>query len=358
MRNKKHDSKEILHKNKKAGLAPGSVIYTGHHTNETPITIDHYSYNENEHNTHMNTKLNNIILSKDKTDWICIDGVHDTNLIKEIGHKFKIDDIILEDIANVHQRPKLEERDNFVYIVLRMLDYNEEEIIQSEQLSLIVSNDFLISFSEDKGDVFNSIRTRIENGSRIRRKSHDYLAYCILDAIVDNYLFVLDKIEFKLDTLETKLLKESDKNDLENIMILKDEFISIKKAMNPLRDLTSRIEHSEFVNIFKPDLQIYIKDLHDHAIIVHETLETLSNRISGLFSIYHSTINNTMNERMKVLTIVSTLFAPLTFIVGVYGMNYKYMPELEWKLGYLGVWVTILCTAAAMIYFFKKKKWF
>ncbi|MGL4393422.1 MAG: magnesium/cobalt transporter CorA, partial [Fusobacteriaceae bacterium] len=229
--------------------------------------------------------------------------------------------------------------------------------IISEQVSIIVGHNYLMSFQEEKGDVFGAIRNRIKSGDWIRKKNHDYLAYTILDAILDNYFVVLDYMEEIIDELEVKLIKTSDHKDLEAIIDLKNQTIVLKKAIAPIRDLVIKLQHLESRISHLNLMKYYLSDLQDHAVIIHENMENISLRVLNLFSIYHSSINNSMNERMKVLTIVSTIFVPLTFLAGLYGMNFKNMPELEWTHGYYFVVGIMWLIGVGMLYFFKRKRW-
>lgn len=345
---------------KKLGLPPGTIIYTGSKTEEK-ISIDYYTYNNLNVEKYKFEDLETLMkidVDKDKTNWINIDGVHEVGLIEKIGVKFNIDNFILEDIVSVNQRPKVEEREDYIYIVIRMLRYNKhEKKIISEQVSLILSEDYLITFQEEEGDVFDPIRKRIETGGKICKKNNDYLAYTILDAIVDNYFLVLDYVELEIDELEDRLIHTAVRTDLQKIIDLKQEFNILKRGMLPTREIMKRLQHARGIDIFKEDMTIYLNDLHDHAIMVHDSVENMSNRVTSLLEIYHSTVNSTMNDIMKVLTIVSTIFVPLTFLAGIYGMNFENIPGLSWKDGYYVLLVVMGALTVFMLYLFRRKKW-
>ncbi len=345
---------------KKLGLPPGTIIYTGSKTEEK-ISIDYYTYNNLNVEKYKFEDLETLMkidVDKDKTNWINIDGVHEVGLIEKIGAKFNIDNFILEDIVSVNQRPKVEEREDYIYIVIRMLRYNKhEKKIISEQVSLILSEDYLITFQEEEGDVFDPIRKRIETGGKICKKNNDYLAYTILDAIVDNYFLVLDYVELEIDELEDRLIHTAVRTDLQKIIDLKQEFNILKRGMLPTREIMKRLQHARGIDIFKEDMTIYLNDLHDHAIMVHDSVENMSNRVTSLLEIYHSTVNSTMNDIMKVLTIVSTIFVPLTFLAGIYGMNFENIPGLSWKDGYYVLLVVMGALTVFMLYLFRRKKW-
>lgn len=344
--------------NKKVGTPPGSIVYTGE-SKATETNVVLYSYCEHNNIVEKLHSVDNLKFRPQCVNWLNIDGVHDVELIKKIGEKFDIDNLVLEDIADVKQRAKLEEREKFLFIVVKMFQYDSRSgKVSSEQVSFIIGEDYLITFQEDKGDVFDHIRHRIENGiGKIRKRGADYLTYLLLDSIVDNYFLILENIEYEIDQLEDKLLDRSDKEDLRTIIKLKQDFIYFKRATLPVRELAIRLSHNREIDIFKEDMGIYLNDLQDHVLIIHEVIENLSNRVTGLIELYHSTINSVMNETMRFLTIVSTIFVPLTFLAGLYGMNFEHMPELSWKYGYFGVLMVMGLAASGLIYLFRKKNW-
>lgn len=353
---KKHRKKH--QHNKKIGLPPESIFYTGE-IEEQRINIDYYAYNEFEIHHKKMEALEEVQLVSGNTNWINIDGVHNTKLVEKFGELFDIDNFILEDMVNVHQRPKLEEREKFIFIVIRMLSVNEEsKEIDSEQFSLIVSENYLLTFQETPGDIFNGIRQRLESGmKKIRKKGHDYLAYCILDSVIDNYFLVLNSMDEKIDFLEDKLINNPEKGDMEKIMELKKEFLNLKRTILPVRDIMMKMNYSREISIFKEDMGIYINDLYDHILMINEILESMNSRVIGLVEVYRSTLNIIMNETMKLLTIVSTIFVPLTFIAGVYGMNFEYMPELKLQMGYFSALLAMFVIGCGMFYYIRKKDW-
>lgn len=345
-------------KTKAPGLPPGTIVYTGDESSRA-INIEIFTFDNDTVSRKKCLGISQISLQPEKTNWINVDGVHDIGLMREMGEKFQIDNFILEDMSNINQRPKIEERDNHIFITLKMLrfDTNLKKVI-SEQISLLISETYLLTFQEEPGDVFNPIRDRIESGiGKIRKKSHDYLAYSVLDAIVDNYFIVLEHMEEEIDSLEERIIHNSSKEDLYLILKLKQDFIALKRAMMPTREVMIKLSHTKNINLFKEDMHIYVNDVYDHSLIIYELVENMGNRVTSLIEIYHSTVNSLMNDTMKVLTIMSTIFVPLTFLAGVYGMNFKYMPELDMKYGYATVLLVMLITAFIMLRVFKKKKW-
>ena len=351
----------MSHSNRKLGLLPGSVVYTGENPNyNITVTVIYYSKSFHKKEVFSTDEKIDIDLEFDGNIWINIDGINDVNLIKRIGKIFNIDSLSLEDIANPEQRVKIDDRDSYIHIILKML---QMEIItkdvQYEQVSLIIKDNILITFQETPYDMFDSIRNRLENPrTKLASKDVSYLAYILIDTIVDNYLLVLDEVETEIDDIENKLIESADREDLENILALKQNIAILKKFISPIRELISKLQARSMLNYFPEDMQYYLGDLNDHGIIVFDTVDMLNSRATELIQLYHSMISNTMNEVMKILAIISTIFMPLSFIVGLYGMNFEYMPELKWHYGYFLTLGLMVGLVILMIIYFKKKKWF
>jgi magnesium transporter len=297
---------------------------------------------------------------KDKptATWINLDGIHQLDNIEKIGKHFKIHPLVLEDIMNTGQRPKMEDFGNYLFMALKMLRYDEDENeTKTEQVSLILSSNYVISFQESEGDVFDPIRDRIRSDrGRIRKMGVDYLAYSLIDAIVDNYFMVLEKIGEKIEDIEDELVKNPTPEVLHTSHRLKRELIFLRKSVWPLREVISRLERWESPLIDK-SIDIYLRDVYDHTIQVIDALETFRDMLSGMLDIYLSSVSNRMNEVMKVLTIIATIFIPLTLVAGIYGMNFKYMPELDWFWGYPMVYMIMLAIGVVMLIYFRRKKW-
>lgn len=347
--------------NRKLGLLPGSVIYTGENPNyNITTTIIYYSKTQYKKATFTSEDKIEIDLNFDGNIWINVDGINDVNLVKEIGKLFDIDSLSLEDLVNPEQRVKIDDRDSYIHIILKMLQIELlTKEIQYEQLSLIMKDNVLISFQETPYDMFDSIRSRLENPyTRVASKDISYLAYTLIDIIVDNYLLVLDEIENEVDMIENQLIESADREDLENILALKQNIMVLKRFISPVRELISRLQTRSMLNYFHEDMKYYLRDLNDHGIIVFETVDMLNNRTTELIQLYNSIISNTMNEVMKILAIISTIFMPLSFIVGLYGMNFEYMPELKWHYGYFITLAAMAGLVIGMLLYFKKKKWF
>ena len=350
----------IKKRSKKVGLPPGTLVHIGEKkigkVRITVIDYDKANFEEKEIKT-----IEECFQFKDKTTvtWINIDGIHDIEIIEKIGKHFDLHPLILEDIVNTEQRPKIEDFGDYIFIVLKMLYYNEKEDgIQAEQVSLIVGSNFVISFQEKEGDVFDPIRERIKSGKgRIRKMGADYLTYTLIDTIVDNYFISLEKLGEKVESMEEELVTNPTPETLRTIHHLKREMIFLRKSVWPLRDVVNRLERGESTLIHE-STDIYLRDVYDHTIQVIDTIETSRDILSGMLDIYLSSISNRMNQVMKVLTIVATIFIPLTFIAGVYGMNFKYLPELGWKWSYPLVLLGMVFIGVSMLVYFRRKKWF
>jgi magnesium transporter len=286
-----------------------------------------------------------------------VTGIHDVKIIEEFGKAFNIHPLLLEDILHTDQRPKLEEFDDFLFITLRILSYDEaNNELLSEQVSLILGSNFIISFQEREGDVFNPVRMRIKNAKgRIKKKGCDYLAYALIDAVVDHYFLVLEKYGEKIEILQEEVLSHPTPDTLQVIQRTKRDMIFLRKSVWPLREVINVLQRGESA-LISDNVIIYLRDVYDHTIQVIDSIETFRDMISGTLDVYLSSVSNKMNEVMKVLTIVATIFIPLTFIAGIYGMNFKYMPELEWYWGYpiaLGVMVLLV---GMMLLWFRRKR--
>jgi magnesium transporter len=349
----------IKKRSEKAGLPPGTLIHVGEKKTEK-VRISIINYDEAQFQEKEAKIIEECFPFKDKpaVSWINIDGINQVEIIEKIGEHFNIHPLVLEDILNTDQRPKMEDLGDYIFIVLKMLYYSErEDGINVEQVSLILGPNFVISFQEREGDVFNPIRERIRNGKgRIRKLDAGYLAYSLIDAIVDNYFIIPEKLGEKIEDVEEELVTNPTRATLQAIHNLKRELIFLRKSVWPLREVIGSLERGES-SLIKKSTQIYLRDVYDHTIQVADTVETFRDMLSGMLDIYLSSISNKMNEVMKVLTVVATIFIPLTFIVGIYGMNFRFMPELELRWGYFAVLFGMVVIAIGMITYFRKKKW-
>ena len=290
--------------------------------------------------------------------WINIKGIHDTEIIEKLGKHFKIHPLTLEDILNTNQRPKIEDFGDFIFVIFKMIYYNEKtNDIDSEQISIIFGSNFVLSFQETEGKFFDNVKDRIIKGKgKIRKMGSDYLAYVLMDTVVDNYFVILEKVGEKIEDLEEELIANPTPKILQAIHDLKRSMIILRKSVWPLREILSGMERGELVFI-QDSTKIYIKDVYDHTVQIIDTIETYRDILAGMIEIYLSSISNRMNEIMKVLTIITTIFIPLTVVTGIYGMNFKHMPEIEWQFGYYMVLIIMLSIGISMLLYFKKRKW-
>jgi magnesium transporter len=344
---------------KKAGLSPGSLVHIGDKKIET-IRISLMNYDPANL---LEKQLPAIEASFPYRDtppvtWINVDGLHEIDVIEKIGVHFGIHPLVLEDILNTGQRTKAEEFENYIYIVLKMLVFDETvDHVTAEQVSLILGPHFLISFQEKEGDVFDFVRERIRKArGRIRKSGCDYLAYALMDAVVDHYFEILEKLGDKIELLEEQLLEEPTPRILEDIHHLKREMIFFRKQVWPLREVINSLikDPSELI---QETTHIFLRDVYDHTIQVIDTIESFRDLLSGLSDLYLSTVSNRMNEVMKFLTIIATIFIPLTFVAGIYGMNFEFMPELKWPWAYPALWLLLIMISVSMLFWLKRKKW-
>jgi magnesium transporter len=344
---------------KKAGLSPGTLVHIGEKKTEK-VKISLMNYDQEHFMEKELAAVEESFAYKDtpSVTWINIDGLHEIDLIENIGGHFSLHPLILEDIVHTGQRPKAEDYDDYIYIVLKMLFYDETaHHISAEQVSLILGARYLISFQEIEGDVFNFVRERIRKGKgRIRKSGPDYLAYALMDAVVDHYFGILERLGEQIERLEGQLLNHPTSQTLQNIHRLKREMIFFRKQIWPMRDLLNFLMREESA-LVQESTDVFLRDVYDHIIQVFDTIESLRDVLTGMLDLYLSTLSNKMNEVMKVLTIIATIFIPLTFIAGIYGMNFEFMPELHWKWSYPLLWVLLIGVFVGMLMWFKRRRW-
>jgi magnesium transporter len=344
----------------KVGLPPGSIIHVGEQKVEkAKITLTEYDEKNVE-----TCEINSVEEIDPYTDtpqvtWVNVSGLHDTELIKQIGDKFNIHPLVLEDILNTETRPKIEMTDDYIFIAMKMLTYNnnDSEII-TEQVSFILGNSFVFSFLEKSDNIFNPIKDRITNNyGRVRKQPSDYLFYALMDVVVDQYFLLLEQIEQNIESLDDEVIKSADRSQIEKIYNLKNKLLLTRRSVWPLRELFTRLmrEESKLIN---KKIVPYLRDLLDHTIQITETIELQREITNGLMETHLSMMSYKMNEVMKVLTVIATIFIPLTFIVGIYGMNFPNMPEMTWPWAYPALWGVMISVVLFMIYYFKRKKWF
>jgi magnesium transporter len=345
---------------KKAGLPPGSLVYVGDKKEKGRVGITLFDYSEQSFTEKKYTEIEECLDSlKEKryVKWLNINGLHDIGIIEKIGSRFNLHPLTQEDILNTEQRPKVEEYPEYIYIVLKMIYPDVGDDLFYEQVSIILGTDYVITFQEKEGDVFDPVRHRIRTANgRMRTMGADYLAYLLMDTLVDNYFIILESFGQKIEDIEEKLLTNPEIVTLHKIHNLKWDLLFMRKSLWPLREAINNLIRSEAAFVRKPTF-LYLRDLYDHTIRVVDIIETLRDITSGMLEIYLSSISNKMNEVMKVLTIIATIFIPLTLVAGIYGMNFEFMPELHIKWAYPLVLLFMLGVGIAMLFYFKKKKW-
>jgi len=350
---------EIFRKAKKPGLDPGTLVHVGARKAEK-VKITIIDYNEQQYEEKEANTVEECFPFKNSqtVTWINVDGIHQVDIIEKIGNHFGVHPLLLEDILHTTQRPKFEDFFSYVYVVLKMLQRNREtDDIEVEQISLILGDNFVITFQETVGDVFDPVRERIRNNKgRIRKMWADYLAYSLIDTIVDNYFVILESVGEGIESLEEELVVNPSRETLHNMHMVKRDMLVLRRSVWPLREVISGLQRGESA-LFKKGTLVYLRDVYDHTIQVIDTVEAFRDMVASMMDIYLSSISNRLNEVMKVLTIISTIFMPLTFITGVYGMNFAHMPPKDALWGFYACLGLMAGVVGTMLYFFRSKKW-
>lgn len=356
---KKTEKKRTHNYKKHIGKAPGTLVYTGKKA-EKKLIIESFDYTKEAltENTLTNIQDAKSYKETNSVTWINIDGLNALEEIESIGKQYNLHPLVLEDIVNTTQRPKIDEYDDYLFIVLKMLYYDKDENVVIEQVSLVLGPNYVLSFQESEGDVFDTVRERIRHGNgRIRGLKSDYLLYALIDAVVDHYFSIIETLGNKIEDLETDLFQGQAKDNINiEVQQLKREILKVRRAIFPLREIINRVEKGEHPLIYERTLTYY-RDIYDHLIQVSENIDIYREMIWSLMDMYMTTISNKMNEVMKVLTIISTIFIPLTFLAGIYGMNFDHMPELHYKYSYFILLGVMFVMFILMLVYFKRKKW-
>ena len=348
---KKHSSK--------IGLPPGTLIHVGEEKTTTArITLLHYDESQVQERVLDSVDQCIPFHQTASVNWINLDGLSQIEVLEKFGKEFKLHPLVLEDILHTEQRPKLEDHGDYIYIVLRMLSYNSQKrAIDSEQMSLVLGSNFVLSFQEEPGDVFDAVRMRIRNAKgQIRKLGADYLLYSLLDAVVDQYFVILEELGDDIEALEEEVLAHPRADVLQTLHRLKRETIYLRKAVWPLREIINVLARDDSSLVQKHTL-IYLRDLYDHAIRVMDTVETFRDLISGMADIYLSSLSNRTNVVMKLLTVITTIFMPLTLLTGIFGMNFKYIPGLTEPWSFFAVMAAMVIISVTMLTLFRRKKW-
>lgn len=362
-KSKKNRFKERLGKNKikiskKAGLPPGSLVFIGQERSENKF-LELISFDTGGVETIRSEDPKEIFarLQDSKVSWLNLEGLNNIASIEQIGEKFGLNDLVLEDILNTQRRPSMENYDGYLAITLKTLHSIDEHQIQFEQVSFILGKNYVLSFQERPGDIFDTVRERLKQPkNRLSTQGSDYLFYRLLDTVVDSYYIVLEEIGERIEELEETIITHSEESTFRDIQHLRKELIFLRKSIYPLREAISKII-KERTDLFKEETYIFLTDVYDHAIHVIDTLETYRDLVSSLTETYMNSVSQRMNEVMKVLTIIATIFIPLTFVAGIYGMNFNNMPELQWKWGYFATLGVMALVTILMIFYFKRKRW-
>lgn len=327
---------------------------------KAPVRITVIDYDENTFQQKEVTSIDECFVYRDKptVTWINVEGIHRPDVLEKLANCFNLHPLILEDISDVDQRPKIEDLENYIFMVFKMLSYNFEYAeIEIEQISLVLGKNFVLSFQETVGDIFDPIRERLKAGKgRIRKMGADYLAYSLMDSTVDNYFKILDEFGEKIEFLEEEIISRPDPLVLKEIYHLKREIIFLRRIILPLREMLRLLERSELGLISEP-IKIYFRDIYDHVIQVIDSIEIFREMLTGMIEIYLSSLSKRMNEVMKVLTVIATIFMPLTFVTGVFGMNFRYMPGLERSWGFPIAMIIMFGIGIYMLRYFRKNKW-
>lgn len=353
-------SRYMKQRSRKAGLPPGTLTYIG----DTPtaavtLKVMQYQGETLEEREFTDPRACSRFVKRPGVAWVNVVGVHDAEVIRSLGELFNFHGLVQEDILNTSQRPKKEDFENYMYIVVQLMRTDPlKEELRSEQVSIILGADFVLSFQEKSLEVFDQVRTRLRTSKGIiRNQGADYLAYALMDAVVDDYFIIQERLAEQVEQLEEEALLEGRADFLQRLLKLKRELIFLRKSVWPLREVLGALEGASS-SLIAPGTHPYFRDVYDHALHIYDTVNTLREVLSSVLEIHISNTNNRLNEVMKVLTMIATIFIPLSFIVGVYGMNFDNMPELHLKYSYYFLWIVMWGVAASMLYFFKKNRWF
>ncbi|HYG49722.1 MAG TPA: magnesium/cobalt transporter CorA [Flavobacteriales bacterium] len=350
-----------LHSRKhKIGLPPGTPVYLGRDRNQE-IKIEVFQYNEKEvtHFNHITPNDFRQYIKNDRITWINIDGIYDQTIVKYVGEQFNLHPLTQEDIMNTDHRPKVEYFEDYLHFTLKMLTYNKaDKTILSEQISFVLGKNWVISFQEIHGDIFDPIRDRINNNKgRVRKRGADYLVYALIDVIVDNYFTITDELEDQIEELEQNILEGADKEELEAILKIKKDLVFMRKSVIPVREAISGLIKSDNAFIEKSTRQ-FLRDVYDHSIYIGESIENYREMLQSLLDIYLTGLSNKLNNVMKTLTVISTVFIPLTFIAGLYGMNFTTIPGADHPYGFVIASVSMILVGIVMVLILRHKKWF
>ena len=352
-------ARALPRRKKELGASPGTVVYSGHRTG--PVTVSVMDYTADQLIEERDISVDRALQLGDSKSvtWIDVDGVHSEDIVKQIGQHLGLHDLVLEDVVSPYQRPKADPDGDHIFVVIRMLRFDPDSIrLNSEQISIIIGPRYVVTFQEEPGDVFDPLRERIRGkGARVRKRGAGYLGYAIIDAVIDNYFPVIDGVGDVIDEIEEDLLSNTASETQNRIYDLRRLLIQMRRAVWPVRELLISLDKMDASPLGR-DIQPFLRDLQDHLSLIVDATEALKDSTTGLLDFYHSSLSNRANEIMKVLTIIATLFIPLTFLAGIYGMNFEYMPELKWPLAYPVLIGIMVLVAGGLLVMFRRKDWF
>lgn len=349
--------KLVQKRSKKTGLSPGTLVHIGENRTETvEITLFNYAGAQCDERTVTNP--NDLQPPADETvTWINVGGVHKLDLLEAFGKQFGLHPLLLEDIANTDQRPKLDDYETYVFLVVKMLAVTDRGGILVEQVSFVLGRNYVLSFQENGTDVFSPVRDRLRAGKgRLRHNGSDYLLYALVDAVVDQYFAVLESLGEKIETLQERVMADPKPDTLRDVHALKRQLLFVRRAVWPLREVTNSLSRSDCPYLHEPT-KVFFRDVYDHVVQVVDTIETFREMLSASLDIYLSSVSYRLNAVMRVLTVITTIFMPLSFIASIYGMNFEHMPELKWEWGYPFVLGAMGLVAAGMLIGFRRRKW-
>jgi magnesium transporter len=349
--------KLVQKRSKKTGLSPGTLIHIGEHRADT-VAITLFTYSGSQCDERVVMDPNDLRLPVDETvTWINVSGVHKVDVLEAIGKQFGLHPLLLEDIANTDQRPKLDDYETCLFLVVKMLTGTDRGDTLVEQISFVIGRNYVLSFQENGTDVFRPVRDRLRSGKgRLRQHGSDYLLYALVDAVVDEYFAVLEMLGEKIEALQERVVANPNPDTLKDIHALKRQLLFVRRAVWPLREALNSLSRAEHPFLREP-IKVFFRDVHDHVIQIVDTIETLREMVSACLDIYLSSVSYRLNAVMRVLTVITTIFMPLSFIASIYGMNFEHMPELKWEWGYPLILGVMGLVAGGMLIGFRQRKW-
>lgn len=349
--------KLVQKRSKKTGLPPGTLVHIGEHKSEK-VTITTFRYTGTSCEEQQLVQPDRLAPPPDESVmWINVGGVHKVEVVEVLGKQFSLHPLLLEDVANTDQRPKLDDYETYIFLVMKMLSLTNRQEIAVEQVSLVLGRNYVLSFQENGTDVFQPVRERLRGGKgRMRQSGADYLLYALVDAIVDQYFAVLELLGEKIEALQHVVVADPQPETLKAIHALKRQLLFLRRAVWPLRDVMNNLSRSD-CPFLQQSTKVFFRDVYDHVVQIVDTIETLREMVSASLDIYLSSVSYRLNAVMRVLTVITTIFMPLSFIASIYGMNFEYMPELKLQWGYPVVLAVMVVVGVGMLVLFKNKRW-